>query len=176
MRQFFDQPGTEPNDSILQALGSNEIMFTTAYYKNHKIISLVTGLTKKLNPWLIVALGFIIIVSFVNTVKAVIKVIFRKDVSSPLIKLSSILIFLFIFALGYFIYLTTLHEGPLLLFGLVSESKFLFFLVPLIFILTATATVKTLKQKKISWWNYISIGSYAIFIMVVFWFQLFPNF
>ncbi len=176
MRQFFDQPGTEPNDSILQALGSNEITFTTAYYKNYQMMTLIRGLTQKLNLWLIVALGLIVIVSLVNVIKAAIAVIIKKTFRNVMTTLVSLLIFLFIFGLGYFIYLTTMHKGPLMLFGLVSESKFLFFLVPLIFILTATATVKTLKQKKISWWNYISIGSYTLFIMVVFWFQLFPNF
>ena len=174
-QQFINSPDSPPDDSCIVALGDNEIKFTTDYYKNDSIMSFVNGLTRSLNWWLIVGIGFIIVVSLINIIKAASKVVGKKIISNPWNSITSLLIILFFCGLGYFIYATANHEGPLMLFGLVKESNLLFYLVPLIFILIGVATVNSLKKKGNNSWDFISIGSYTAFMIVVFWFQLFPN-
>ena len=175
LKQFLDNPAIPPNDSCLVALGDHEITFTTSYYKNDRIMSFVNGLTQQLNWWLLSAITFISIISLVNLIKTVREVIRKKTISNRWINLTSFLIILFVSGLGYFIYATAIHEGPLILFGLVKESNLLFYLVLIIIALAVVAMANQLIRKDKSTWSYVSLSSHFMFTIVVFWFQLFPN-
>ena len=138
-------------------------------------MSFVNGLTQQLNWWLLSAITFISIISLVNLIKTVREVIRKKTISNRWINLTSFLIILFVSGLGYFIYATAIHEGPLILFGLVKESNLLFYLVLIIIALAVVAMANQLIRKDKSTWSYVSLSSHIMFIIVVFWFQLFPN-
>jgi len=174
-QQFINAPNLPPDDSCFVALGENEIEFTAGYYENDSMMPLVNGLSRELNYWLLAGLGIIVIVNLINIVKAAIQVIRKKDNNDSWFNLTSILIILFLFGLGYFILVTANHQGPLMLFGLVEESNLLFYLVPFIFFLAAISTFKTLMRKSKDLWNFIVLGSFTLFIFTAFWYQFFPN-
>ena len=175
MKQFFDRPEITPNDSILLALGNNDITFTTAYYQNDQIMSFVNGLTENTNWWLIVGIVVIAMVNLINSIVAVAQVVRKKTMSNRWAAVSSFLILLFLVGLGYFIQETAMHRGPLMLYGLVHRANLFFFFVPLILILVIIATVKILKQQVRKTWTFFTLVSYTLFAVLVFWFQLFPN-
>lgn len=174
-QQFINNPNAPLEDSCFVALGENEIRFTTDYYKNYRMMSLVNGLTNNLNYWLLTGLGIIIIVNLINIVKAANRVLRKTKNNNPWFSLTSLLIILFFTGLVYFTMVTANQEGPLMLFGLVKQSSLLFYLVPLVFILAAIAAVKNLGQKDGNLWHYVVLASYTIFILTAFWYQLFPN-
>ena len=174
-QQFINDPNTPPEDSCFVAVGENEIKFTTDYYKNYSIMSLVNGLTNNLNYWLLTGLVIIIIVNLINIIKAANQVVRKTRNNNPWFSLTSLLIILFFAGLVYFILATANHEGPLMLYGLVHGANLVFFFVPLIIILVVIATVKILKQQGLKIWTFFTLGSYTLFVVLVFWFQLIPN-
>ena len=176
MLQFIDDPLSKPDQSCLTDLGENTIDFRTDYYRNSKLSTLSSGLRNGNNLTLIIGLAFIIVISLMNIIKGIIRQFSRiKSQSKPVHSVNSFLILLFIGGLIYFIFSTISEDYILLLFGLISSANYIFFLIPIIILLTLVAVFNTFKLKSYKIWNILVILSFIDFIAISITYHLYPN-
>ena len=176
MLQFIDNPLIKPDQSCLTAQGENTIEFRTDNYKNSYISGLTTGLMNGNNLTLIIGLAFIIVISLINSAKGVIRQFSRiKSPAKPIHSLNSFLILVFLGGLVYFIFSTISEDYMLLLFGLTSSANYIFFLIPIIILLTLVAVFNTFKLKSYKIWNILVILSFIDFIAISMAYQFYPN-
>ena len=176
MKDFLDNPLQKPNSECFDALGENDIQFRTNYYKNNRISYIANKLTFSPNILLIISVLLIVLICGVNIILYIISLAKKKANKGVWFFLTSILILLFLGSLYYFIQTSYAQNSILILFGLVKSANMIFFLVPMIFLLSIIAISKWLKNKQNNILNGLSTFSFILFFIIIISFRLFPNF
>jgi len=171
---FFDNPNQEPDFSCFEALGENDIVFRTSYYKNPNTGIFANMLFKEPNWLLIISFVIVFLVSLSNTVLGIIRFFRKSKAKIKWLGIASFLILLSLVGLAYFILNTVNSDSFLILFGLVDQAKYLFYLVPITFVFILLTFFKYLNIKKTAW-NTLSMVSFVLFMTIVIIFKFYPN-
>ena len=171
---FFDNPNKKPDFSCFEALGENNINFRTSYYKNPNIGKFANMLFKEPNWLLISGLVLVFLLSLINFVLGLIKYFRKSKTKNKWLATTSFLVLLFLIGLGYFIFSTTNSDSFLILFGLIDQAKYVFYLIPVIFVFILLSFFNYFNSRK-SIWITISIVSFALFLGIVMIFKFYPS-
>lgn len=171
---FFDNPNEKPDFSCFEDLGENNINFRTSYYKNSNSGIFANMLVKEPNWLLIISLIIVFLVSLINTVLGFVQFFRKSKAKNKWLITSSFLILLFLIGLGFFIFKTLNKDSFLILFGLLDEAKYLFYLVPFTFVFILLTFFKYFNIKK-TVWNTLSLVSFVLFMTIVIVFKFYPN-
>ena len=175
MVSFFDNPNEYPEHVCLNDFEANSIPFRINYYKNSKIGFLL----KKLQSFdlvLIIALIFIFIVSIVNTIRLLVKLVKNKAVIKLRLKFISFLILVLLIGFVYVTMKTATTDSLLILFGLIKEANYIFYIIILISVLIVLEFIQWLRTNSKSKWELMTFTSFLFFIIIVLNYRLIPNF
>lgn len=174
--QFLDDPTKKPADSCLQQIGENKINFTTAWYKNSRVGIFAIHIFWERSIWLYAALGIVVLVCIINLIRAIVLAFSSKGKTKrPLITITSLLTLTFLGGFGYFVQQTSAQENFLILFGLVKNANYIFYLIPLIFLLTAIFAIQLFRRKDFKVLPVLTLVAMLIFCGLAGYYQLFPN-
>ena len=176
VRQFLENPSRRPDDSCLQKMGQNEIPFTTSFYQNSRISKIVTRYFATTNWWVYAGIAFIVLICLVNLSRSVVVSFTKKTKTKrPLLTVTSLLTLVFLGGLAWWIFQTFKRESFLMLFGLLKNANYIFFLVPILFVLTVILSVQVFRKKDFKLLPLLTLLAMIILFAVVGYYQMFPN-
>ncbi|TXE04444.1 alpha/beta fold hydrolase [Gelidibacter salicanalis] len=173
---FLKNPNEKPVNNCINALGENDIIFVSDYYKNLKIETLVTDLFT-LNWFLIIGLALVVLISLYSFIYGVISLARRRssDISNWVtVNSFLILTMLIVFSL---IIAQTVEENPvLIILGLIKTANYILWLVPIIILISVILFVKLIKKESFLVIHKMAMAAFIIFCVIAFNYALIPNF
>ncbi len=172
-RDFLENPHRQPVGDCVEALHLEPIPFTTSYYANQQISSLMSGVAQQKSVALIILIVLPFLYSMVFFIREVIRGIQRKTVQRmPLVL--SLGIVVFFTALAWYLFQTLSAGGLLLLFGLAGSASWLPWLALLILALALGLVIQQVVARQVSFWSIGMLVSSALTGWIVVAYQLLP--
>ncbi|MAP54438.1 alpha/beta fold hydrolase [Altibacter sp.] len=172
--KFLEDPSTDPEVACLEELEKTSIPFRTSYYKNGTIGTLLQQVSRLQPLWFVLLLVLTVVVVLRNVIVGAVFFRRKKDHMKRTTWWVSAMGLLFLILLGYFMFQTLNSDPFLLLFGLVAEANWLFFITPLFLLGVLYYLYIMLIKRSFGVWPVLTLVAFLFVSGCMFYYTLYP--